>query len=1023
MSSTYSTNLALELIGTGDQAGTWGNTTNTNLGTLIEQAISGYVTQAVSTGTDTTITIPNGATGVARNMYIELTGTGGASTNLIVPANKKLYFIYNNTSSGQVTVKVSGQTGVSVPNKAKMILVSDGTDIVDATNYVGNISAASANITVLTSASATITNLIATSASITTLTNNPTFSGGTANGVLYLNASKVATSGSALTFDGTSVTFGSTAQRIIADMSNATVSNRFAFQTSTTNGNTQVNAIPNGTSTSSQFIAYNSSDPNNASSIQLAALSTSTRLLAGQTGTGSYLPITFFTNGTEQARIDTSGNVGIGTSSPAYKLDVRGSTDTSYFNVTSTADANATTIRIGTDATAAFINATGSSSGTLQLRTYGTTRATLDTSGNFGIGTGSNALTNVLTLYATGSTARYMAAGNSNTGLNGTLFGVDGTGNAVINNTQNFAMLFSTNSTERARIDSSGNLGIGTSSPAYKLDVVGPVQTSAGYYINGNASGGYVWVRDNTALRFGTNDAERMRISATGDVGIGTSSPGAKLDVRGNATFTGNATARQTADFTNTGGQIYVGVESSAGGAVFTGSSAYAGILGTNNTTALQLATNGAVRATLDSSGNLGIGTSSPGQKLEVAGNILINTSGNPTMTVKTSGAGNNPGYLLTADTNTWGMYGIFSDANDTLQWQYNGTTRLTLTNDGNLGLGVTPSAYGTRGFDIAGFVGLSQNSAGAAVLAFNNFQNGAGNYIYKTTNPAARYDCGLAGTAAHAWYIAASGTAGNTISFTQAMTLDASGNLGVGATSPSVSGIDIVKSGGTSTYVRTSDGTYSMLSGVAPALGGGLVGTTTNHPVLFYANNNERARITSGGEFLVNTANAAGTSGVGVALNPSDQGVRLVSASTTNSTETLSVYSTGATAYRFYVGWGGTVYATNTTISAISDQRFKENISDLDVGLDAVLALKPRKFDWKEGKGKDIKGDRGFIAQEFEQVFPDLVDEWRDPAPEGEEPYKSVRQDLIPVLVKAIQEQQAMIKSLEAKVAALESK
>ena len=135
MSSTYSTNLAIELMGAGEQAGNWGSTTNTNLGTLIEQAISGYTTQAVATGTDTTITIPNGATGVARNMFIELTGTGGASTNLIVPANKKLYFIYNNATSGQVTVKVSGQTGVSVPYGAKVALVSNGTDIVVAENY------------------------------------------------------------------------------------------------------------------------------------------------------------------------------------------------------------------------------------------------------------------------------------------------------------------------------------------------------------------------------------------------------------------------------------------------------------------------------------------------------------------------------------------------------------------------------------------------------------------------------------------------------------------------------------------------------------------------------------------------------------------------------------------------------------------------------------------------------------------------------------------------------------------------
>lgn len=135
MSATYSTNLALELIGTGDQAGNWGATNNLNIGTLLEQAVSGYTTQAVSTGTTTTLTMSNGASATARNMFIELTGTAGTSTQLVVPANRKLYFIYNNTASGAVQVLVSGQTGVSVANGAKLILVCNGTDVVNATTY------------------------------------------------------------------------------------------------------------------------------------------------------------------------------------------------------------------------------------------------------------------------------------------------------------------------------------------------------------------------------------------------------------------------------------------------------------------------------------------------------------------------------------------------------------------------------------------------------------------------------------------------------------------------------------------------------------------------------------------------------------------------------------------------------------------------------------------------------------------------------------------------------------------------
>ena len=127
--ATYSTNLGLTLLATGEGAGTWGNTTNTNLGTLLEQAVSGYQTQALTAGTTLTLTIPNGTTGVARNMYLEFTGTG---STVIVPSNKKLYFVYNNCSSGTLTFKVAGQTGVTVENGVKKLLVSDGTDIEEA---------------------------------------------------------------------------------------------------------------------------------------------------------------------------------------------------------------------------------------------------------------------------------------------------------------------------------------------------------------------------------------------------------------------------------------------------------------------------------------------------------------------------------------------------------------------------------------------------------------------------------------------------------------------------------------------------------------------------------------------------------------------------------------------------------------------------------------------------------------------------------------------------------------------------
>jgi hypothetical protein len=130
MASTYSPNLRLELIGTGEQQGTWGSTTNTNLGTLIEEAIGGYTSVTVSDAGDTTLTTNNGSADQARNMVLNLTGTIGAARNVIVPAIEKVYIVKNATTGGfAVTVKVSGQTGVSVPNGSTYILYVDGTDV------------------------------------------------------------------------------------------------------------------------------------------------------------------------------------------------------------------------------------------------------------------------------------------------------------------------------------------------------------------------------------------------------------------------------------------------------------------------------------------------------------------------------------------------------------------------------------------------------------------------------------------------------------------------------------------------------------------------------------------------------------------------------------------------------------------------------------------------------------------------------------------------------------------------------
>ena len=137
MASTYS-NLKIELIGTGEQSGTWGTTTNTNLGTAIEEAITGSANISF-TGADVTLTLTDTNTAqTARNLRLNLTGTSGGARVLTVPAIEKQYIV-NNGLADAVTVTPSGGTGIAVPAGKTMVLFNDGTDMQQVTTHASSL--------------------------------------------------------------------------------------------------------------------------------------------------------------------------------------------------------------------------------------------------------------------------------------------------------------------------------------------------------------------------------------------------------------------------------------------------------------------------------------------------------------------------------------------------------------------------------------------------------------------------------------------------------------------------------------------------------------------------------------------------------------------------------------------------------------------------------------------------------------------------------------------------------------------
>ena len=268
----------------------------------------------------------------------------------------------------------------------------------------------------------------------------------------------------------------------------------------------------------------------------------------------------------------------------------------------------------------------------------------------------------------------------------------------------------------------------------------------------------------------------------------------------------------------------------------------------------------------------------------------------------------------------------------------------------------------------------------------------------------------------------------------------DSSGNLGIATTSPTVK-LDVT--GGTTAgtsfntlYLRggTNGSTNSgakMWLGAGTAVGDrgavieGLCTNTDNaHAMLFYTNSNaaapaERMRIDSSGNLLVGTTDSNPNSGDGVKMN-AGTGARtsIVGAADTNANFAITVYSRSPNAYRFQVGYGGTIYATSTSITAISDVSLKTNVKDLETGLSEVMALQPRRFDWINGDATNVAG---FIAQEVQQVMPDLVENYQ--YSDNETKLGLKMGDILPTLVKAIQEQQAIITDLKSRIETLEAK
>jgi len=336
-------------------------------------------------------------------------------------------------------------------------------------------------------------------------------------------------------------------------------------------------------------------------------------------------------------------------------------------------------------------------------------------------------------------------------------------------------------------------------------------------------------------------------------------------------------------------------------------------------------------------------------------------------------------------------------------------TTAVTIDTSQNMGLGVTPSAWsgtGRRAFQIGGSIASYLIASNLLVAGTNSYYNGT-NDLYIANGYATQY---LQYNGSHAFYTAASGTAGNTITFTQAMTLDASGRLLVGATTDYGFGGKILTRGGgvvssSSTWDNNTTGgaiamfcdnanygtIWALKNGnsawgdvaIAPSGGNLLVGTTSAY---------------QSGKFVVAWNGDGGTGGVVLQNTGTGTGGQYAVQFFYNSTTRVGSIQTTGTA---------TFYVTS------SDYRLKENVAPMTGALATVAQLKPCTYTWKSTGS----AGQGFIAHELQEVVPDCVTGEKDAVNEDGsiKPQGIDTSFLVATLTAAIQELKAEFDAYKA--------